>query len=47
MGVKRMIKREDVAMNRRSVRARLSLAEFTYNGCFASANYLPVFLQAT
>lgn len=46
MGVKRMIKREDVAMNRRSVRARLSLAEFTYNGCFASANYLPVFLQA-
>ena len=33
-------------MERRQVRAKLSLAEFLYNGCFASANYLPVFLQS-
>lgn len=31
---------------KRSVSVKLSLAEFLYNGCFASANYLSVLLQA-
>ena len=33
-------------MNRRKVLFKLSLTEFIYNGCFAAANFLSVFLES-
>lgn len=33
-------------MNRRKIRFQLSLTEFIYNGCFAAANFLSVFLES-
>ena len=38
--------RRDEAMNRKKVQFQLSLTEFLYNGCFAAANFLSVFLTA-
>ncbi len=33
-------------MDRKKIRFRLSLTEFIYNGCFAAANFLSVFLES-
>lgn len=33
-------------MNRKKIQLQLSLTEFVYNGCFAAANFLSVFLTA-
>lgn len=34
-------------MNRKKIQLQLSLTELIYNGCFAAANFLSVFLEAT
>ena len=34
------------AMNKKKIQIQLSLTEFIYNGCFAAANFLSVFLEA-
>ena len=33
-------------MNRKKIQAQLSITELIYNGCFAAANFLSVFLES-
>ena len=33
-------------MNRKRIQAQVSITELIYNGCFATANFLSVFLES-
>ena len=36
----------ETKMNRRKIQAQVSITELIYNGCFAAANFLSVFLES-